>query len=60
VYREFFESHGVVAILYRPDFRIFAAATEPAQTAALVRRLHDRLDEVGDLNPSLSRHGASA
>lgn len=60
VYRDFFESHGVVAILYRPDFRIFAAATEPAQTAALVRRLHDRLDEVGDLDPSLSRHGASA
>jgi 2-polyprenyl-6-methoxyphenol hydroxylase-like FAD-dependent oxidoreductase len=49
-YREFFETNGIAAIVYRPDFRIFGTAAEDADVSALVSRLRDRLAAVGDVD----------
>lgn len=42
VYRDFLKSHGVEALIVRPDFYVFGAAMQE-QLAALVRELADRL-----------------
>jgi hypothetical protein len=60
VYRSYFAEHGVAATLYRPDFRIFGAAVEPAATVELVARLRARLAETGDVDRALVGHGADA
>jgi 2-polyprenyl-6-methoxyphenol hydroxylase-like FAD-dependent oxidoreductase len=53
-YREFFETNGLAAIVYRPDFRIFGTAAEDAEIPALVSRVHERLAAVGDVDPRYS------
>ncbi|WP_331748176.1 bifunctional 3-(3-hydroxy-phenyl)propionate/3-hydroxycinnamic acid hydroxylase [Streptomyces chartreusis] len=57
VYREFFESNELAAIIYRPDFRIFGTAVENTEIPSLISRLHDRLATVGDID---DRHNGQA
>jgi 2-polyprenyl-6-methoxyphenol hydroxylase-like FAD-dependent oxidoreductase len=61
VYRDFFGTHHLAAVLYRPDFRIFGTAGRPADIPHLLARLRERLAAVGDVDVdrALVRGGAT-
>ncbi len=43
VYSAWFEAHGVVAALQRPDFAVFGTAQEPGDVDGLLVALRDAL-----------------
>jgi len=45
-YGRWFRTHGVVAVLQRPDFMVFGSATVPAETTALVGALRAALTDA--------------
>ncbi len=46
-YAAWFAGHGVVAVLQRPDFHLFGAATDAGEVTALLGRLQGRPELVG-------------
>lgn len=52
-YTRYFQDHGLAAILYRPDFHIFAATTDSACVPALVDELDTSMGAV--IPPLLTR-----
>jgi flavoprotein hydroxylase len=48
-YREWFAEHGVAAVVQRPDFAIFGAATTSADVAPLLTSLRDALADPAPL-----------
>lgn len=53
-YRRFFEQHGAVALLLRPDFVIFGLASSPAEVQSLVDDLREQLTGSGKLSGAAS------
>jgi 3-(3-hydroxy-phenyl)propionate hydroxylase len=61
-YRRYFDGHGLVGLVVRPDFHVFGAARTPEELEALLAALagEPSLATAGAAHPGKHRHGASS